>query len=104
MNQGYTELNPFTILNVGGPEPLSRIELVEIVRDKLGIGAENGPKIAPILTAELQEAMGYPDPLDLGMDSSRVEGIFGRKLLSVEEMMHFWRLGVEKEGNGTQIF
>jgi dTDP-4-dehydrorhamnose reductase len=67
-----------TVLNMGGPESLTRVDMGERVIEAIGgsltvrVGdgakAEDKPKIQPTLRATVN--LGYDSPLDISMDSS----------------------------------
>lgn len=72
-------LNP--LYNVGGPVPLTRVQIASLVRDALG------PAATGTVTACKRADAGIPyaAPLDAGMCSAAAEGLVGRPFRDVRE-------------------
>mmetsp|Transcript_30146 Transcript_30146/g.87806 ORF Transcript_30146/g.87806 Transcript_30146/m.87806 type:complete len:330 (-) Transcript_30146:253-1242(-) len=77
--------------HLGGSASFSRLGLAEALVEAKGYPTtmpDGSSKLIPVARAELSEKMGYESPLDISMDSSKLEAFLGFFLRSALEAAH----------------
>ena len=75
---------PARLMHMGGPARLSRVDVARALVRARGLGA-GASRIHPVVRATV--AMPYDSPLDIGMDSSRLERLLGLRMRAVADVM-----------------
>lgn len=75
------------IYNMGGPENISRMEMAVAVAKVCEFSSENFVALKKADLPSDHPARKIPSPLDISMDSSKLEKLVGRKFLGLESIV-----------------